>query len=391
MYDLLNNQGWVSVGIDQEPEARRLRPTLTEACSVATRRPPRTGILPTVVRALAWSVFVGLLAGLSLTIYVWRAWDRTWDVPFPDLHASTEPAIVARGEYLVLGPAHCAACHMSSTLEYARSVQSGARPAMAGGRPFNRPPLGTLYSKNLTPDRETGIGRYTDAQIARMLRHGVRPDGRASIPLLMPYWEMSDEDVVAVISYLRAQPPVRREVPESRWTPLGKVIRSFMAVAQPYTKGHPPRVAPHAEPTIARGRYLALSVADCSLCHTSINPLTGEPGQPFTGGDALEPIPVEGVDMSRWFNPPNITPLIGSALRRFPDRAAFVARFKIGGRKYDGSPMPWEAMSQLSAEDVGAIYDFLRSIPPGGEPAPDDPRSPLNSSTSSGRPARTGP
>ena len=330
-----------------------------------------------MLRTLTWSVLVLLLAGLALTVYVSRTWDRTWDVPAPDLHASTDPAIVARGEYLVMGPAHCPACHMGSTLEYARSVQSGARPALAGGRSFPLWPLGTLYSKNLTPDPETGIGRYSDPQIARTLRHGVRPDGRASIPLLMPYWEMSDDDVVAIISYLRTQPPVRREVPESRWTLSGKMIRSFMAVAQPDTKGHPPRVAPPAKPTIARGRYLALSVADCSLCHTSINSLIGElAGQPFTGGDAMEPIPVEGVDTSLWFNPPNITPLPGSALRRFPDRATFIARFKVGGRKYNGSPMPWEAMSRLAAEDVGAIYDFLMSVPPGGRPTPDDPRAP---------------
>jgi hypothetical protein len=59
---------------------------------------------------------------------------------------------------------------------------------------------------------------------------------------------------------------------------------------------------------------------------------------------------------------------------KFPDRATFVARFKVGGRHYDGSPMPWEAFSRMAPEDIGALYDFLHAQPASGEPAPDDPR-----------------
>ena len=60
---------------------------------------------------------------------------------------------------------------------------------------------------------------------------------------------------------------------------------------------------------------------------------------------------------------PNITPMKGSGLMKFPDRATFVARFKAGGRQHAGTPMPWEAFAKMSAEDVGAIYEFLHSLP----------------------------
>ena len=97
-----------------------------------------------------------------------------------------------------MGPAHCAECHTGNVKEDQVSF-SPQDPAGAGRRiPFPLGPLGTLYSKNLTPDPQTGLGRYSDPQIARMLRHGVRPNGLASIPPLMPYGDMSDDDIVAI-------------------------------------------------------------------------------------------------------------------------------------------------------------------------------------------------
>jgi len=84
--------------------------------------------------------------------------------------------------------------------------------------------------------------------------------------------------------------------------------------------------------------------------------------------------PLSGADRTLWFRPPNITPRANSALMKFPDRATFVARFKVGGRHYDGSPMPWEAFSRMAPEDVGALYEFLHAQRSSGSPAPEDPR-----------------
>lgn len=329
-----------------------------------------------LLRALKWVGLTAVVAAVGLGVYVGMYWDRTWDVPEPALHASTDPAVIARGEYLVYGPAHCVVCHAGSVEEYQRFVDTGMTPTLAGGYPIGLGPLGTLYPKNLTSDPDTGIGRNSDGQIARMMRHGVRRDGQASIPLMMPFSNMSDADVVAVISFLRTLPPVRHEVPLNEWTTFGKVMRTFVAAARPELGGHPPKESPAQEATVARGEYLVRSVADCGGCHSPLSQATGAlVGPEFSGATAaLEPVPLKGVDTSLWFMAPNITPLEGSAFMKFPDRATFVARFRVGGRHYQGSPMPWEAFARMTPEDLGAIYEFLRSVPPAGERAPDDPQ-----------------
>ena len=320
-----------------------------------------------IIRALQLCFLLIVLTASALTIYVWRTWDRVYDeYPVPDVRASTDPAVIARGEYLVYGPAHCVVCHSNSFADVQKLV-SGEKVPLQGGTKFTAPPLGTIYSQNLTPDPETGIGRYSDGQIARMMRYNVRPNGRASVSPMMPFHNMSEEDMVAIISFLRSQAPVRNAVPANEWTVPGKIIRSISSTFKPRdaSEVHPPKVAPEEKPTKERGEYLARYVANCVGCHTPLDDTTFEPtGPDFSGGEEFEPTPLPGVDMQTWFRTPNITPQRGSALMKFPDRATFVARFKVGGRQHAGTPMPWEAFARMSPEDVAAIYEFLRSLPP---------------------------
>jgi mono/diheme cytochrome c family protein len=328
-----------------------------------------------LLRILGYLGAALLAALVVVAIYVSRNWDRTWDTPLPDLHASTDPAAIARGEYLVFGPAHCVECHVGSTAELDKFAASGVYPPLTGGFEIPAAPLGVLRSKNITPDRETGIGRYSDPQIARMLRYAVRPNGQASVLPLMPYGDMSDSDIVGILSYLRTQPPIRHEVAENEWTMIGKVIRTFVATFKPRTGVHPPAVAPAQAPTKERGAYIARGVGNCVNCHSPLNQLTfALDGVEFSGGVAMEPAIREGVDPALWFVPPNITPLKGSALMRFPDRETFVARFRVGGRKHPGSPMPWECFARMQPEDIGALYEFLHSNAPAGKPVPEDPK-----------------
>ena len=93
------------------------------------RRPPRVIIMLRLARrALMWLGLV-LMAFVSvLGIYVARNWDRTWDVPAPDLHASSDPAIIARGEYLATGPAHCTECHVSTSRRSSGSMTRARSP-----------------------------------------------------------------------------------------------------------------------------------------------------------------------------------------------------------------------------------------------------------------------
>jgi mono/diheme cytochrome c family protein len=322
-----------------------------------------------LLRTAGLAIGVVLVAAMALTMYVWRTWDKVYDFPMPHVRASADPAVVARGEYLVYGPAHCVECHTGSFADLLK-VGEGQKVTLKGGTRFAAPLLGAIYSMNLTPDRETGIGRYSDGEIARMMRFSVRPDGRASIQPLMPFHNMSDEDMVAIISYLRAQPAVRNRVPPDEWTVAGMVVRSLSSTFKPRDPAsvHPPALTP-PEGTKERGEYLARYVSNCVGCHTPLDDMTFAPtGPDFSGGEVMDSADLPGVDRSLRFITPNITPSKDGALAKFPDRATFVARFKVGGRHYPGSPMPWETFARMSESDIAALYDFLHSLAP--QPGP---------------------
>jgi len=94
----------------------------------------------------------------------------------------------------------------------------------------------------------------------------------------------------------------------------------------------------------------------------------------FAGGEVMGPVTTPEADPKVWFKTPNLTPMKDSALMKFPDRATFIARFRVGGRHHPGSPMPWEAFARMTREDVGAIYEFLKTVPASGQPASEDPQ-----------------
>jgi mono/diheme cytochrome c family protein len=319
----------------------------------------------TMLRVLAVVASGVTLSAVGVGLYVARTWDRVYDAPLPNVHASGDPEVIARGAYLVNGPAHCVECHANREEAEAAYAQ-GRAPHLSGGRRFDAPPLGAIYSGNITPDADTGIGRYSDPQIARMLRYSVRPDGHASVQLLMPFGNMSDEDLTAIISYLRSRPAVRNPVPDAEWTVVGAVVRTFAPAFRPRSDVHAPTVSPRG-PTAARGEYLAKSVGNCVTCHTKFDPISlAKVGPEFSGGNEMEPDVRPGLEVDRavWFRPPNLTPATDSALNKFPDRDTFVARFQRGGRHYSGSPMPWECFGRMSDEDLAALYEYLHSLTP---------------------------
>jgi hypothetical protein len=90
-------------------------------------------------------------------------------------------------------------------------------------------------------------------------------------------------------------------------------------------------------------------------------------GPDFAGGFEMEPA-TAAADPRVFFRTPNLTPMKGSALLKFPDRETFIARFKRGGRQHEGSPMPWEAYANMTESDIGALYEFLHGLAP--QPGP---------------------
>jgi mono/diheme cytochrome c family protein len=148
-------------------------------------------------------LLVAVTAGTALALVELR-WKRRFDVPYPAIEASQDARIIARGDYLVYGAAACAYCHVPRE-EWGRLAR-GERLPLTGNHLF-RLPFGEIYSANLTPDAATGIGRHSDREIARVLRSGVRADGRAAFPLMD--FQLSDDDLRAIYRYLRSLPPSR--------------------------------------------------------------------------------------------------------------------------------------------------------------------------------------
>jgi mono/diheme cytochrome c family protein len=307
-------------------------------------------VIKKILLGLLVVVFL-MIAGAS--VYVASRQHLVFDnVPYPEVTASTDTAVIARGHYVVRNLANCAQCHGDTTRREA--LMAGEDVPLSGGNIFDVPP-GTFYVRNITPDEETGIGRFPDKAIARALRNGVGHDGRA----LLPFMEMqglSDEDLVAVVSYLRSQPPVHNLVPMHHYTLMGKVIKATVLANPVGPKTTPPKVSPHGA-TIENGRYLVESVALCWACHTQRSNMTGELiGPRFGGAKDFE------VSHGRRWSPPNITSDSTGRLGQWSEDV-FVARFRAG-RVLPGSPMPWQGFSRLNEDDLRAIYRYLKSVPP---------------------------
>jgi mono/diheme cytochrome c family protein len=307
------------------------------------------------------SLVIATLA-LALVAVVLVASQRTFDAPYPAIEASRDPKVIARGRYIAYGAAHCVNCHTPNDQD--DEIAAGATPPLIGGRVF-KGPFGSVTTPNLTPDRETGIGRYTDAELARAIRHGVKPDGKALLPFMQTA-HFSDEDLAAVISFLRSQQAVRNETAGRQFNLLGKAILAF--AIKPAGPTRP--VLAHTPPdgSIESGEYLATALASCDSCHTKRNLLTGAYETPRFSGGMTFPFDEERVIVT-----PNLTPAKAGRITGWTEEQ-FVGRFGVGmGIK--GTHMPWRQYQTLTETDVRAIYRFLRTL----EPIEQDPGPVLQS------------
>jgi mono/diheme cytochrome c family protein len=202
--------------------------------------------------------------------------------------AAANDDLVARGQYIFSLAGGCA-CH---------TPPKGT--PNAGGREFPLP-LAKLYSTNITSDKETGLGNWTDQQIRDAMVKGVRPNGERLLPV-MPYEAysgMADEDMNALIAYLRTLKPVRKETPKLKtWAPFYRPMVTFF-----WTRfvGATHKSVPKApESGVERGRYLVEHVSLCIDCHTPRNSLgIPQPSLYLAGTKKKPPLNVEI---------PNITP-----------------------------------------------------------------------------------
>jgi hypothetical protein len=171
--------------------------------------------------------------GITFTIG-WRPILGARSRPVTDRKFAATPARLERGAYLVNAVAACFACHSEPD-----TTLPGLQPKAGreGGGQFagTNPTLGDIYIPNITPDKETGIGDWTDDEIARAVREGIRRDGRALFPIMQyrNYRHMSDEDIASIVVYLRSIPPIKNA--------LGRLQAPFpvnrLVLSEQYPKG----------------------------------------------------------------------------------------------------------------------------------------------------------
>lgn len=281
---------------------------------------------------------------------------RRFDLELPQIYPSKDVAVLARGQYLVEGPAACVECHADpAVIARAKADPAGfpAHTPLIGGRTFDIP-LGVYAAPNITPDQGTHVGSLAGPQTATMLRYSVDAD-RHVVPPFMHHQGLSDEDLTAVVSYLRAQPGVTHDVVPRQWKLFSDLKLKRLAPLGP--KGTPPK---HVEegPTAQYGEYLAHAVADCYGCHTDQSLDTGAfTGEPFAGGVSL----ASTSDPKLLYVSPNITPDPKSGKMVGWNEELFIAKFRLTSHP-EGTSMPWTAFRKMKDDDLRALYRYLVTV-----------------------------
>lgn len=287
--------------------------------------------------ALRWTLLLGALVAFG-------------SVGVEVASAQGSAADIARGKY-VFGATGGCGCHTVK-----------GQPANAGGRRYDGP-FGTVYSTNITPDRETGIGTWTDEQIITATRLGRRPNGERLLPV-HPYTVfngMTGDDLKSLVAFLRTVPPVKRANQPKRITvPLFESVflPAWLAAFAP--RETPPATAPAAG--AARGEYLVRAVGHCGECHTPRTLTMATDNSRFLAGNPKGP---EDAAV------PNITPDNATGLGKWSVEE--IAEYLGTGSKPDGDVAgglmgeviegTLAGYKDLTKADRLAIAQYLKSIP----------------------------
>jgi mono/diheme cytochrome c family protein len=259
--------------------------------------------------------------------------DKVYDVPVRSIQLSTDPAVLARGEHLARSIAPCATsdCHGKD---------------LGGSKVTDIGPIGTFAGPNIT---KAALGAvYSDGELARIIEHGVKKDGRGVRFMSSHEFNFIPEsDLVAVISWIRTQPAVNRPSPPMRIGTLGKVLDQLDKIPIDVARriDHEKiEKAPPPTPTVAYGRFIGRL---CTGCH----------GNNLSGG----PIPGAPPDMAVPLNlTPHATGLGGVSFEVF--KKIMQTGVRRDGRKLDPM-MPVEAFGQFDDTEMQALHAYLMSLP----------------------------
>ncbi len=279
-------------------------------------------------RAVAGLVLLVVLAVAALYAVTTLHIRRTYDFAESSVQAATDSASLARGRHLVEAIGKCQECHDAD---------------MGGKMWVDEPAFGRLAGSNLTGGRG-GVGAYSDADFERALRHGVGPDRRPLI--FMPseaFASLSDQDLAAILGYLRTLPPVDRELPEPKVGPVARALYlggNLPLLPVRLIEHEASRSTPVPGVTVEYGKYLA-TIGGCRSCHGLA-----------LAGDANPDAPDITVGRIGGWTEEDFFRSIRQGKR--PD-----------GSVIDPEKMPWVRSSQMTDEEMQAVWTYMRSVPAG--------------------------
>ena len=311
-----------------------------------------------------WLIALAVIAVIALGVAVWllalpgpMAFAQGGAVKLADYNGANPTGVpaelshadlVKRGEYLAHA-ADCFACH---------TAQSGGA-AYAGGFAFNLPGMGTIYSTNITPDKETGIGNYTDQQFLDAVHKGIRADGAWLYPAMSytSYTYMTDADALAIKAYLFSLPAVHAPARADKMAwPFNH--RSLMKIWDAFYNADS-RFRPHPQESAEwnRGAYLAEALGHCGECHTPRNlAFAMNNRRKFAGA------------LTAGWRAYNISRDAKSGLATWSDNdlASYLSTGHADGHGGAAGPMGEasdDSLTYLTPGDIHALVIYLRSVP----------------------------
>jgi mono/diheme cytochrome c family protein len=260
--------------------------------------------------------------------------------------AAADPALVERGAYLAKA-GNCMACH----------TERGGM-AFAGGRGIDTP-FGTVYSSNLTPDRDTGLGAWRASDFWGALHHGRSKDGRWLYPAFpyTSYTQVSREDSDALFAYLQSLPPVRQPQPGNTLSWPFSTQAALAVWRTLYFKPGAFEPDPQQGAEWNRGAYLVRGLGHCAACHTARNALGGSGSLDLAGGL---------IPMQNWYAP-SLTSDAEAGVGRWPiEHIASLLRTGVAPGASVQGPMAevvLRSTQYLTEPDLQAMATFLKALP----------------------------
>ncbi len=281
--------------------------------------------------------------------------------PASDIAVEATPERIARGEYLANNVTTCMGCHSGMDNSYYGAGLPPKETFGAGGFHINESmgPMGSMniYTPNITP---AALGSWTDGELVRAITAGVNPQDDPLFPI-MPYpsyQNMDKEDVYSIVAYIRSLESIPTNHPKKKVKGIVKMIERTMP------KPWEPEPKPDESDVLAYGKYLT-KIGDCYSCHST----WGSPGSPkegmeFAGGNKF------GMPNGGHVYSSNITPDVETGIgnRSKENFIGLFKSFKEPVKLQEGSEentiMFWSLYAGMTDLDLGAIYDYLMSMPP---------------------------